>query len=61
MLYISIYIYTLNILCQIQEADPSSEGSIRYKKALEELDRVHEITKKLTGYVSSDSEDETGE
>ena len=35
--------------------------SIRYRRALEQLDRVHEITKKLTGYVSSDSEDEAGE
>ena len=39
---------------------PSSEGSIRYREALEQLDRVHAITKKITGYVSSDSDDETG-
>ena len=43
------------------EVGPSSEVSIRYKKALEELDRVYEINKKLTGYISSDSDSEAGE
>ena len=43
------------------EAGPSSPDSIRYKRALEELDKAYEITKKLTGYISSDSDSETGE
>ena len=44
-------------LCQEMDVGPLH----RYKRALEELDRVYEITKKLTGYVSSDSDSETGE
>ena len=48
-----------NFLCQEMEAGPSSEESI--KRALEELDRVYEINKKLTGYISSDTDSETGE
>ena len=51
----------IDIFFQAIEAGPSSMDSIRYRRALEQLDRVHEITKKLTGYVSSDSEDEAGE
>ena len=41
------------------EAGPSSEESI--ERALQELDRAYEINKKLTGYISSDSDSETGE
>ena len=44
---------------EIETAAPSSEDSIR--RALEQLDRVYEMTKALTGYISSDSEDEIGE
>ena len=50
-----------NFLCQEMEVGPSSEDSIRYKRALEELDRAYEINKKLTGYISSNSDSETGE
>ena len=35
---------------------PSSDDSIKYRRALEQLDRVMEITKNMTGYVSSDDE-----
>ena len=48
-----------NFLCQEMEAGPSSEESI--ERALQELDRAYEINKKLTGYISSDSDSETGE
>ena len=44
---------------EIETTAPSSEDSIR--RALEQLDRVYEMTKALTGYISSDSEDEIGE
>ena len=50
-----------NFLCQEMEAGPSSEDSIHYKRALEKMDRIYEINKKLTGYISSDSDSETGE
>ena len=46
---------------EIEAVAPSSEDSIRYRQALDQLDRVYEINKALTGYISSDSEDETGE
>ena len=48
-----------NFLCQEMEAGPSSEESI--ERALQELDRAYEINKKLTGYISSDSDSEAGE
>ena len=51
----------MNNLCQEMEAGPSSPDSIRYKRALEELDKAYEITKKLTGYISSDTDSEIGE
>ena len=51
----------MNSLYQEMEACPSSQDSIRYKRALEELDRAYEITKKLIGDVSSDTNSETGE
>ena len=47
-----------NFLCQEKEAGPSSEEYIRYKRALEEF---YEINKKMTRYISSDSDSETGE
>ena len=40
---------------------PSSKDSIGYKQALEELEGVYKINKKLTRYVSSDSDTETRE
>ena len=43
------------------ETGPSSQDSIRYKRALEELDKAYEITKKLIRDVSSDSDSEAGE
>ena len=46
---------------EMETAGPSSEDSIRYRNALEQADKVYEMTKALTGYVSSDSEDETVE
>ena len=46
---------------EIEAAAPTSDDSIRYRQALEQLDRVHAITKAITGYISSESEDETGE
>ena len=46
---------------EIEAAAPTSDDSIRYRQALEQLDRVHAITKAITGYISSESADETGE
>ena len=48
-----------NFLCQEMEDGPSSEESM--ERALQELDRAYKINKKLTGYISSDSDSETGE
>ena len=51
----------MNNLCQEMEAGPSSQDSIRYQQALAELDRAYEITKKMIGDVSSDSDSEIWE
>ena len=50
-----------NFLCQEMEAGPSFEDSIHYKRALEKMDRIYDNNKKLTEYISSDSDSEARE